>query len=112
MTANRSTIVNTSGERKYFDFLPLAGGYMEIGEEREFFGNVSDWIREGEGMQAAFDYATENGHIRIKSTPPTLILDGVTGNTREVVVNSGTLSSVSPLYLPTTTTTTTTSTTS
>lgn len=99
-----STIINTSGERKYFDFLPPAGGYMDAAEERDYPGDIYDWIRQGEKQRLAFTHALTNELIAIKNSVGILLYDAELEQTRQLKLDDGTLSVVYPEYLPTTTT--------
>jgi len=103
-----STIINTSGARKYFDFLPPAGGYMEIAEERAYPGDIYDWIRSGEKQRLAFAFALTNQFIAIKNTAGVMMYDATLARTRQLKLVNDVLTAVVPEYLPTTTTTTTT----
>lgn len=111
MPGLRSTIVNTSGVRKYFDFLPQAGAYLNIDEERAFFGDVYDWIRKGPDHIKTFEYHVAQGNIEIKTSPGVLVYDPTLETTVEIAVDNSVVADVYPSYLPTTTTTTTTTTT-
>ena len=111
MPGLRSTIVNTSGERKYFDFLPQAGGYLDAAEERSFFGDIYDWIRKGPEHIATFEYHVAQANIEIKNSPGVLAYDDTLETTVEITVDNSVVLDVYPSYLPPTTTTTTTTTT-
>lgn len=122
-----TTVVNTSGERKYFDFLPVAGLYLEPGAEYTAPGTITDWIRrKGAGpirekLIASMRYAFEQGWMEIKSAPTPVMFDAEAEKSYTLGVNNGALNIGDPCYvegggrvnvltIPTTTTAATTTT--
>lgn len=115
---NKTTIVNTSGERRYFDFLPPIGGYLNADQEFSAPGSLYDWLRrKGAGpirekIMRSLDYALDQGWIEIKSEPGIILYDATNEESKELKLDDGTLSVVAPAYVtPTTTTATPTTTT-
>ena len=76
-----TTVVNTSGERKYFDFLPVAGMYLEDGQELTLPGSLTEWIRRKgcgpvrEKMITSLTYALSQGWLEVKCGPAPILFD-------------------------------------
>ena len=107
-----TVIVNTSGRRQYFDFLPPIGGYLDIDQEFSYAGSLYDWIRRRSGgpmrekLVTALQHSLETGLIEIKSEPGVILFDEVAGESKELKVSDGSLTAVAPYFQGTTTTTT------
>lgn len=92
-----STLVNTSGVRQYFDFLPPGGVYLEANEEFSYTGSIYDWIRRsGNGgvrqkMITALDYCIAQGLCEIKADPDLILFDTTLGKSKKLVSDNGNL---------------------
>lgn len=104
-----TTIVNTSGERRYFDFLPPIGGYLDADAEFTFAGSITEWLRrKGAGparekMVQCLDYCLDQGYIEIKNGPAPILFDAASGQSMELAVDDGEVTAVTPASIPTTT---------
>ena len=89
-----STLVNTSGVRQYFDFLPPGGVYLEAGEEFSYTGSIYDWIRRSgnggirEKMVTALDYCLAQGLCEIKEDPYLLLYDATNAKSKMLRVDN------------------------
>ena len=93
-----STIKNTSGESRYFDFLPPHGVTLADDEELQLIGDIRNTITIGKEFgQAqrtikAFEQAVADGDLTIVSIAPMVLQDAATGNSKLLVLSGGLLS--------------------
>ena len=105
----KTTVVNTSGERRYFDFLPPTGLYLNADEEFTAAGDINSWLRtKGAGparekMVKALDYALTEGHIAIKSGPLPIVFDPTLEETKSIGIDNGEIVLLPTTPAPTTT---------
>ena len=94
-TLLETTVVNTSGERKYFDFLPVAGLYLEAGQEFTHPGSLTDWIRRKgcgparEKQIVSLKYALDNGWLEVKKGPAPILFDMALDKSSKLGVDNG-----------------------
>lgn len=100
-----STVRNTSGVRRHFGFLPPKGKTLTANEEYSVLGDITTIIAmsrqsyaSGRRMQLALDRAIEAGELEIVKSPALFIKDSVTDETKQVVLNSGSLAVEDPCW--------------
>lgn len=98
-----STVMNTSGGRKKFGFLPPHGRELAANEEYTVYGDIREAIIRFERTEArrviiAFEQAIDRGDIRILHTPAPVLLDQTTGVSKMVNLNNGALGIVDPVW--------------
>jgi hypothetical protein len=106
-TCLNTTVVNISGEARYFDFLPPYGLTLAADEEFSAPGDIIEWLRRRprpasiEALQLSLNNCLENELIAIKSSPSLFVWDPTPGETKEVAIagEDGTLTLEDPCYI-------------
>lgn len=101
-----STVVNASGNRMKFGFLPAHGQELADGEEFTIFGDIRELVGANAGSepgsrrrsQVALESAISAGLLEILSTPAPIVQDTATSLPRMLQVTSGVLSAVAPCW--------------
>lgn len=100
----KTTVINTSGATRWFDFLPPQGATLANNAEFTDFGTPMDWIgAQGsihgrENLIKSLQYALLNNWITIKSTPAPFLYDATTGKVKTLTINNGNLQVADPCY--------------
>lgn len=99
-----STVVNTSGQRKFFSFLPPHGRWLAASEEFTVFGSILEAVQKDVDRVsslrhiAAFEDAVARGDLEIVQTPAPIFQDLNTNIARTLQVAGGVLSVVDPCW--------------
>jgi hypothetical protein len=101
-----TTVVNTSGTRRYFDFLPPHGATLNPGQEFTYAGDIPQWIikRSLRPDQLithwkTVQYTLQQNLLAIKSTPSPLVYDPTQATTRMIDSDNGKLQLSPPCYV-------------
>jgi hypothetical protein len=103
-TCLNTTVINTSGARRFFDFLPPYGVYLDANQVFAAPGGMEDWIRrrarpaQPDALRSSMNYALDNGWITVRNTPATIVYDATAGEARAIMSNAGKLRLESPCY--------------
>ena len=101
-----STVVNVSGSKMHFPFLPEHGVTLESAEEFSFIGDpVQACIRHqrvsaGRNF-AGLEYALENGLLDIVKTPSPILFDATADNSKMLVLGDSAIYAVDPCWADT-----------
>lgn len=99
-----STVVNRTGQRRHFGFLPPHGKTLEANEEYTVFGHIQEAVVKdvervtSKRHMVAFERAVENGDIDILATPAPILHDTVTHLSKMLKMTSGTLGTADPCW--------------
>lgn len=100
-----STVRNVSGVRRHFGFLPPKGKTLDANEEYSIIGDIvtitalsRQSFASGRRMQLSLERAVEAGELEIVQSPAVFIKDSVTDETKQLVLNSGTLAVEDPCW--------------
>lgn len=99
----QSTVRNSTSGTKFFAFLPPHGRTIAAGDELTFDGDIRELVaRPGRynrgGGVAALMAAMEAGELDIVGTPAPVMIDGVTGHSRMLVLNNNVLTTDGPCW--------------
>lgn len=102
-----STVKNTSGGSRVFSFLPPHGRTLANNEELTLFGDIRAAVGGNQGAEysvrrrgmAGLEAAIASGDLQILETPAQLLVDTVTGATKMLAINNGTVNDVDPCWL-------------
>jgi hypothetical protein len=109
MSANveclKTTVVNTSGGAKVFEFLPPYGVKLNDGQEFSEMGTIYNWIRRRprigstEQLVKSLEYALTQGWLAIKSTPSVVLFDIDTEESKALILDDEVLKTEDPCYV-------------
>lgn len=75
-----TVVRNTSGQRRYFSFLPPNGRWLDNNEEYAILGNIWDYTTASRGRRErdlkGLIQALQNGSIQIVRTPAPILVNG------------------------------------
>lgn len=98
-----STVKNTSGQAKFFGFLPPHGKKLAAAEEYSVFGSILEAVvrhhratdrRQQQGLAQALN----NGDITLVKTPAPFLQDTVTSLVKIIQLTSGSLVVADPCF--------------
>jgi hypothetical protein len=98
LSSIKTTVVNTSGGRLYFDFLPPYGRTLNANEEYTFVGSLVESMRRKgtnlprDQLVKSMSHALESGLLSVKATPTPVFYDDTAGESVRLVVDDSTLS--------------------
>jgi len=97
-----STVKNTSGQDKYFGFLPPHGKRLAADEEINVFGDLKEAVNRGDrygnrSMNALLS-ALDNGLLTIISTPLPIAYDETDEVSKVIGLDNGALSLSAPCW--------------
>ncbi len=93
----KSVIVNTSGQRTYFDFLVPSGQFLNPGETWDYWGDIFDWMRHaGDGATRtkkarAFEHCVNLGLIEVRQYTDPVFYDATSGLSKIMRVDDSSL---------------------
>lgn len=97
-TVDTTTVVNTSGVKRTFEFLPPFGVTLAAGQEYTFSGTLTDGCRRWggpirEALVTAMEYAMhpDRNWLAIKSTPTVVLHDEEAEQSVRLLVDDGKL---------------------
>lgn len=98
-----STVVNTSGRKKKFGFLPPHGRELAANEEYSVFGQITEAIQRsdragGARSRYAFQQAIDRGDIEIVRTPNPILQDESGTFSKMIVLHAGALALHDPSW--------------
>jgi hypothetical protein len=109
MSANveclKTTVVNTSGGARVFEFLPPYGVKLNAGQEFSEMGTVHNWIRRRprigstEQLVKSLEYALLQGWLEIKNTPAVVLFDIDTEESKALILDDEVLKTEDPCYV-------------
>lgn len=97
-----STVQNTSGQEKFFGFLPPHGKRLAASEEINVFGDIKEAVNRGDRfgnrhMNSLLD-ALDRGDLTIISTPLPIAYDETLEVSKVVGIDNGALSLSDPCW--------------
>lgn len=97
-----STVKNTSGQEKYFGFLPPHGKRLAADEEINVFGDIKEAVNRGDRfgnrhMNALLD-ALDRGDLTIISTPLPIAYDETNAVSKVIGIDNNLLSLSDPCW--------------